>query len=317
MPKHFSMTRLATKTRCLLFTLLLPLALTGCTTYVNAPNGDLSGSARQPYDLDYRVVEDQTYTPPDWPQPLQADVYLPETHGEARRPAVMMVHGGGWEGRTRDDMTPIAERFVKRGYVVINVSYRFAPEYRFPAQLNDLQVARHWINDHANEWRVDSKRIAGFGYSSGAHMVSLLALVAGTDSKLDSPYGGEDTGLAAVISGGTPADLRLWDSGRLLIQLMNGTEAERPTAYAEASPIFHVHRDAPPFFLFHGNWDDLVPPEQAEKFMQALENDGNHVELLWMNGRGHITTFLFRGSAESAALDFLAREMPDPDAAGQ
>ncbi|MGM8848935.1 alpha/beta hydrolase fold domain-containing protein [Salinicola halophyticus] len=311
MPKRFPFPRLSATARCLLSALLLPLALAGCTTYVNAPESDLPTAAQQPHDLDYRVLEDQTYTPPDWPQALQADVYLPETRDEARRPAVMMVHGGGWEGRTRDDMTPIAKRFVKRGYVVVNVSHRFAPEYRFPAQLHDLQVARHWIDDHAKQWRIDPQRIAGFGYSSGAHLVSLLALVAGTDSDLDAPYGGRDTGFAAVISGGTPADLRLWDSGRLLIQLMNGTQAERPTAYAEASPIFHVHPDAPPFFLFHGSWDDLVPPEQPEKFMQALEDDGNHVELLWMNGRGHITTFLFRGSAESAALEFLVREMPD------
>ncbi|OLO03380.1 alpha/beta hydrolase [Salinicola socius] len=294
----------------LLPALLVCALISGCTTYINAPDRDVPETARQPHDLDYRVVEDQTYTPPDWPKPLQADVYLPDTEGEARRPAVMMVHGGGWEGRSRDDMTPIAERFVRRGYVVVNVSYRFAPAYRFPAQLRDLQVARRWINAHADQWRVDPQRIAGFGYSSGAHLVSLLALVAGTDSELDAPYGGSDSGFAAVVSGGTPADLRLWDSGRLLIQLMNGTEAERPTAYAEASPIFHVHPDAPPFFLFHGSWDDLVPPEQAEAFLQALENEGNHVELLWMNGRGHITTFLFRGSAESAALDFLAREMP-------
>lgn len=286
-------------------------ALSGCTTYINTPDREAPDAAQQPYDLDYRVIENQTYTPQDWPEALQADVYLPKTEGQASRPAVMMVHGGGWEGRSRDDMTPIAKRFVKRGYVVVNVSYRFAPQYRFPAQLDDLQIARHWINDHTDEWRVDPRRIAGFGYSSGAQMVSLLALVAGTDSELEKPYGGQDTGFAAVISGGTPADLRLWDSGRLLIQLMNGTQAERPTAYAEASPVFHVHPDSPPFFLFHGSWDDLVEPEQAETFMQALENDGNHVELLWMNGRGHITTFLFRGSAESAALDFLAREMPD------
>lgn len=297
----------------LLPALLACVLLSGCTTYVNAPDGDLPSTLQQPRDLDYRVVENRTYTPPDWPQPLKADIYLPKSSGETRRPAVMMVHGGGWEGRSRDDMTPIAKRFVRRGYVVVNVSYRFAPAYRFPAQLHDLQVARHWIDDHADEWRIDPQRIAGFGYSSGAHLVSLLALVAGTDSELDAPYGGSDTGFAAVVSGGTPADLRLWDSGRLLIQLMDGTEAERPTAYAEASPVFHAHRDAPPFFLFHGSWDDLVPPEQAETFMQALEAKGNHVELLWMNGRGHITTFLFRGSAESAALDFLAREMPAPN----
>ncbi|WP_232825279.1 alpha/beta hydrolase [Salinicola sp. RZ23] len=290
--------------------LMLGMALGGCSTYVNAPDVSGAAAARTPQGLDYQVLPDQLFTPGDWPQPLSADVYLPDTAGDAMRPAVMMVHGGGWEGRSKEDMTPIAKRFARHGYVVINVSYRFAPEFRFPAQLHDLQLARHWIDAHAAEWRIDPGRIAGLGYSSGAHLVSLLALVAGTDSPLDRPYGGADTGFAAVVSGGTPADLRLWDSGRLLIQLLGGTKEELPGAYASASPVTHVHAGAPPFFLFHGTWDDLVPPEHARVLFTALQSHGVHVELYWMRWRGHITAFLLRGDAEDAALDFLAREMP-------
>lgn len=290
--------------------LLMSVALGGCSTYVNAPDDSGAAAARTPQGLDYQVLHDQRFTPADWPQTLTADIYLPDTPDTELRPAVMMVHGGGWEGRSKDDMTPIAKRFARHGYVVINVSYRFAPEFRFPAQLHDLQLARHWIDAHTAEWRIDRARIAGLGYSSGAHLVSLLALVAGTDSPLDRPYGGADTGFAAVVSGGTPADLRLWDSGRLLIQLLGGTKEELPEAYAAASPLTHVHAGAPPFFLFHGTWDDLVPPEHARVLFTALQSHGVHAELYWMRWRGHITAFLLRGDAEAAALDFLAREMP-------
>lgn len=295
---------------------LLSVSLTGCAGhYYESGSVPVSKFKHDNgINYDYRVLSNQSFTPSDWPETLKADVYLPDTPGGNLRPAVMLVHGGGWEGRSRADLTPMAKRFARAGYVAINVSYRYAPAYRFPAQLHDVQIARRWINDNAEAWHIDRERVAGIGYSSGAHLIALLALVAGTESDLDSPYGGRDTGFAAVVSGGTPADLRLWDSGPLLIQLMNGTKAQRPEAYAEASPVYHVHPGAPPFFLFHGTRDDLVPPEQPLALREALLRCGDSVELFWMRGRGHISAFLFRGDAESAALDFLAREM-GPDTA--
>lgn len=87
---------------------------------------------------------------------------------------------------------------------MFNVDYRFAPDYIFPAQLHDLQVARTWLNRHAEQYRLDVSQVSGFGFSSGAHLIALMALVASSDDAdadadaLNQPYGGPDTTLSAV-----------------------------------------------------------------------------------------------------------------------
>jgi acetyl esterase/lipase len=47
-------------------------------------------------------------------------------------------------------------------------------------------------------------------------------------------------------------------------------EADHPEVFANASPTFRVHPDAPPFFVLQGANDTLVPVESARTFVQRL-----------------------------------------------
>jgi acetyl esterase/lipase len=253
------------------------------------------------------VVTDVRFSPEDWPEALFADLYLPNgLSGPA--PVVLMVHGGGWERRSRADMDWLAEAIASRGFAVMNIDYRFAPEYRFPAQLHDLQVARQWLNRHAEDYDLNSEQVSGFGFSSGAHLVALLATVASSDSVLNQPWGGPATGLDAVVAGGTPADLTAFGSGKLLRQFLGADPDEQPELYRQASPVTHVNEQTPPFFLFHGDLDMLVPFEQARRLEQALASAGVYHELYEMHLRGHVTSFLSAGSLVDEAMAFLMKQ---------
>ncbi|ENO15127.2 alpha/beta hydrolase [Marinobacter nanhaiticus D15-8W] len=282
--------------------LLVSLLMCACTRHINAPQRIVDTP-----DTEWTLQENRVYTPADWPEPLHADIYLPQ--GPGPHPAVLTVHGGGWERRSPEDMEWIAEELASNGFAVMNVEYRFAPQYRFPAQLHDLQQAMHWLNDNAERLDIDADRLAGFGYSSGAHLVSLLALVASEGGELDEPYGGPETRLDAVVSGGTPSDLRKFDSGELVVQFLGDTKQAMPDRYAAASPVTHVTPQAPPFFLFHGGWDSLVPLDHATDFQATLAADGVATEMMILRWRGHILTFLTSHQAVDAAIQFLYRQL--------
>ncbi|SDO10098.1 Acetyl esterase/lipase [Halomonas shengliensis] len=292
--------------------LLASLGLAGCAS----THLDSDGREVVAHDIDMPNGEPETvrdlgelrYTPDDWPEPLNARVLLPEGDDGSLRPAALLVHGGGWRNRTPDDMEAIAESLSRRGFVTLNIEHRFAPEHRFPAQLHDLQQAMAWLHANATAWRVDTERVVGVGFSSGAHLVSLLAL-AGSDGPLSSPHGGEHARLAAVVAGGTPTDLFKFDDGRLVVQFLGGTRAEVPEQYRLASPARQIPEAPPPFFLFHGTWDTLVPVDHATDFYQALRDQGGEAELFLQHGRGHFLSFLTRGSAIDAGLDFLERQV--------
>ncbi|MCL7942673.1 alpha/beta hydrolase [Marinobacter sp. ATCH36] len=275
-------------------------ALTACASHENAPEQ----SVPKP-ETGFETQSNITFSPDGWPQSLQADLYLPR--GEKPMPAALLVHGGGWERRSREDMNWIAEHLASRGFAVMNIDYRFAPEYTFPAQLYDLQVAMSWLHSQADTHHLDRNAISAFGFSSGAHLVSLMALVAESGHPLNQPHGGEHAKPVAVVAGGLPGDLRAFGSGKLIRQFLDGEQEDIPGVYQAASPITHITTGAPPFFLFHGAQDMLVPASQAKEFRARLTDHGVESELYLMHLRGHITSFLTAGDAVEKATDFLAR----------
>ncbi len=250
-----------------------------------------------------RQILDFAYTPPDWPQTLRADLYLPQKSGLI--PVVIVIHGGGWANRSREDMTSISEELAQQGYAVMNLNYRFAPTFTFPAQLDDLQQARSWLAANADLYQLDLNRVNAWGYSSGAHLAALLG-------SLDSQPPGTDPAqklprLRAVVAGGIPADLREYAESPIVTRFMGGTRDEMPERYAEASPFYHVSADDPPVFLYHGKLDVLVEVDQSINYYDALLASGVESELYLHSLRGHMTMFLFGGDAEARAIDFLNR----------
>ncbi len=155
-----------------IFVLSALASVPGCSSYY----GEERQTGVQPETTDYDIVQGLTYTPTDWPQALKGDLYLPQQNKPS--PVILMVHGGGWNSRSPADMVWIAEELAGHGFAVFNIAYRFAPEYTFPAQLHDLQLARQWLGDNGERYQLDTQRVSGFGFSSGAHLIALLATVA-------------------------------------------------------------------------------------------------------------------------------------------
>lgn len=281
------------------------LLLGACTTHINAPDDPV-----MPKHTPFEERLNIRYSPVDWPEALHADIYLAQRPSPG--PAVLVVHGGGWEGRSRADMTDTARELARHGFTTMNIDYRFAPEHQYPAQLRDLQKALDWLRQNHGEMNIDPQRIAGFGYSSGAHLVSLLATVTSSDHPDQAPWNPDQRGLVAVVAGGLPADLRTFDSGRLLKQFLGDTREAMPARYRRASPAAWVTPDTPPHLLFHGTWDRLVPVSQARDYQQRLATAGVSNQLLLMRGQGHVTSFLFQGTVMDEALAFLYRHAVSP-----
>lgn len=244
------------------------------------------------------------YTPDHWPESLVAEVIHPNANID-NLPIMLLVHGGGWQRRSYEDMQPLAEHWAKQGFITVNIAYRFAPEYQFPAQLHDVQLAMRWIDSKRTEWNSPYSPLVAFGFSSGAHLVSLMGNVAGQNSELDRPYGGSITRPNLVILGGLPSDLQKWDRGRLIEDFLGGPRTEIPERYALASPITHIHANTPPTFMFHGKLDRLVPPDHASDYYEALRQQGILTELKMLPLRGHVSSFVFRGSSVRAADEFI------------
>lgn len=276
--------------------LLLAGLLSACSQHIGKP----AQPGPPPVAASYAITRDILFTPPDWPQPLLADVYRPD--GAGPFPSVLLIHGGAWKRGDRAQVEGLAERIAARGYLVVNTTYRLVPRYIFPAQLHDVQQALRWMRLEGPKHGVDPTRIGSYGYSAGAHLAALLGHAA-DDPKLGDPL----TEVKAIVAGGTPADLRLYEGGHLVPGFMGGSREERPEVFAAASPVAHINPGDPPVFQYHGTLDDYVPFEQAEHYRAALDQAGITNELFVIRGHGHISAFFADGDAVRASLDFLDR----------
>ena len=286
------------------------LALGACASDLNQPRKTLPAEAT--YRLE-RSIGGIEYTPADWPQPLFADLHLPQRRGPL--PVVITVHGGGWAKCGRGDMDAIGKKLVRHGYAVLNVSHRLAPRFTFPAQLHDLKQALGWVVANAERYRLDVRHINAWGYSSGAHLVALLA-----SRKSDQPNSRLSFGLPplrAVVAGGIPADLLKYPDSGIINRFIGGNGNELATVWADASPVNHVSDDDPPVFLYHGKLDILVGADQSSNYYAALRAGGVDAELYLHNWFGHFGMFLFGGDAEARAIAFLDRNNTLPTTLAQ
>ncbi len=231
---------------------------------------------------------------------LQLDIAMPK-EGAGPFPAVVCVHGGGWHSGSRKSYTPVIWQCAQRGYVGVTVSYRFAPQHQFPAQIEDVKAAVRWLRANAAKYKIDPDRIGATGGSAGGHLVGMLG-VASKEDKLEGNggnaelssrvqavvpmFGGFDLTVAWEHSTQQPpvqaAYLRKVGEG-----LIGGAPRAKPDAWKAASPVTYATKDDPPFLLIHGTADTLVLLEQSELMEKRLREVGVPVQLMRVQDAGH------------------------------
>jgi acetyl esterase/lipase len=270
----------------------LPL-LFGCSTHVGRPE---AGSLRKPLSVSYAVKKNIEYAPG-----RTADAWIP--NGTKSHPGVVLIHGGGWSSGKREHMNYIAKRLARRGYSVLNISYRLAPRHLYPAAVEDAKSALRFFRDNAETFNADPSRIGAFGYSAGAQLAAMLGV---TESDF---AGGSVERVGAVVAGGLPADFTRWPKSPIIGKFIGKPLPEARARWREGSPVSHVDENAPPMFLYHARRDKLVEIEQAEIMHAALQEANVHSELYAVGWWGHVTLFVLNRSAVRAGIDFLDRTL--------
>jgi acetyl esterase len=98
---------------------------------------------------------------------------------EARLPLLVFFHGGGWTVGDLDSYDPLCRELANKAQCsLLSVDYRLAPEYPFPAAVDDAYTATVWAREHAHELRVDGARIAVGGDSAGGNLAAVTAILA-------------------------------------------------------------------------------------------------------------------------------------------
>ena len=216
---------------------------------------------------------------------LKLDAWIPE--GKGPFPAVVLVHGGGWNhGDKADNFRWVFEPLSKAGFAWFSVNYRLAPSYRYPAAIDDVVAAIEYVEAHAAQYHIDPKRIALSGESAGGHIVAYIA--ARYDRKLH---------IAAVVPFYPATDFEKLVEGpdktpnafRGVTQFVNVTTIDDAArkVLRQASPVTWVHKGMPPFLFIHGTADQLCNFRQTQEMCDKMRQAGSACEIYAVQGAPH------------------------------
>ncbi len=217
---------------------------------------------------------------------LQGDLYLPKTRGSM--PALVAVHGGGWQQGARNAFQHCGPHLATQGYAVFAISYRFAKkgQIAFPQAIQDVMAGVQFVRGSAAALGIDPNRIALIGAS----------IFAG--GYPDDPHAGVETGVKVLAGVYGVYDLAaMWEAYRVASPLDNNIEnflgaalPENRQLYFDASPISYATyaNNKTAVLLAYGTEDDLVDRRpHSEAFLKALKQAGFFARSCVVQGAGH------------------------------
>jgi acetyl esterase/lipase len=234
---------------------------------------------------------------------LTLDVYRPSTPGP--HPVLLQVYGGAWQRGSPEDNASFATWFASRGYVVVAVDYRHAPESRWPAQIQDVRSALGWIEAHSVENEADVTRVAMIGRSAGAQLALLAAYQSGKQlvRGVVSYYGPTDL----VQGWREPPHPDPLSVRTILETYLGGTPDTAAAAYEAASPTTYVTARVPPTLLIYGSRDHIVAPRFGRELDARLRDAGAPSVLLEIPWAEHAFDALPNGLSGQIALYYTER----------
>ena len=192
----------------------------------------------------------------------------PEISPSRKRPAVLIIPGGGYAMTSDREADPIALRFLSRGYVPFVLRYSCAPN-RFPTQLREAAMAMRYIRDNAKEYEVNASMVAAIGFSAGGHLCGTIGTM------FDCPE----------VQSIAPARMLRPDALALCYPVTVGWGATHEGTMENISGgdqqlrqrlslDRQVRPDMPPTFLWHSRDDDRVPCRNSLILAQAMDEAG-------------------------------------------
>jgi acetyl esterase/lipase len=211
-------------------------------------------------------------------QELKMDVYRPKAGGD-KLPACVLVHGGGWVAGDKERFTPLAIGLAQRGYVVANIEYRLGPVAKYPAAVQDCNLAVRFVRAQAARFGLDPNRIGAWGGSAGGHLVAMMAAAPTEGKFLTGDNRNVSARVQATVDMAGPTELnneksienyRKQKEESYGFKWIGKLYDDAPELYKEASPITYLSKETGPILFLTGALDNPARDSAAMEKLKAL-----------------------------------------------
>lgn len=237
------------------------------------------------------------------------DIYLPQTV-KTSYPVVIYIYGSAWQSNNSktSDMSTVGAALLTAGYAVVSINHRSSSDAKWPAQINDVKAAIRFVRATATQYKFDTCFIAMCGSSSGGHLSGIAGLtrnvkvfnLGSTSMNIEGtlgPYTSCSSSVDAVCDWFGPKYLAKMDScGNTTSHTADNSPGSMilgcaikqcPNNAALLEHKTYIDSSDPPFLIFHGTADNVVPYCASVFLNKDLKALGVQSEYVEVPGGGH------------------------------
>lgn len=239
---------------------------------------------------------------------LKLNVFKPRKSSAEKLPVIIFVHGGDWNSGNKNTYGFLGRNFAKRDVVTVIPNYTLSPNANYDTMANQIAEVLKWTVSNVSEYGGDSNQIFLMGHSAGGH---LIALISTNPKYLES---------ISLIKGVILDDAAGLDMFSYLQQYppksdnnYKTTWTQDPEKWKEASPLYYLSQDVPPFLIYVGTKTYPSIKTQNASFLKRLHDLQPNVSPIFLKKKHvpMITQFFWPWSNRyDEILKFMEKKQP-------
>ena len=198
----------------------------------------------------------------------------------------VFIHGGSWRSGNKNLYNFLGSRMARKGVVSVIINYPLSPEGDYNDMAFACAMAVKWVHEKIHKFGGDKNKIFVSGHSAGGHLAALISV---RQEYFDSTgFKSPIRGVILIDAAGLDMFGYLKEEKKTPLHSYLRTFTNDPKAWKEASPLYHLHKDMPPFLIYRGERTYPSILKSNEKFVNALRPYVSSVNYKVLKRKKHI-----------------------------
>ncbi len=230
-----------------------------------------SCSVRKYEDVPYLENSTLTVTP-------TLNIFTSKKKEKQDSPVLIFVHGGNWNSGKKEFYNFFGNNFARKGVTTVVVGYSLSPKVNYDVMADQTAQAIQWIKNNISQFNGDPNQIFLTGHSAGGHLLALAAM--------NPKYNIEPGTISGIIlndAAGLDMHHYLQNNPPTSGNDYLTTWTNDPENWKDASPIFYLNENTPPFLIYLGKKTYPSITTANQRFLQEIRSIKPDTEFVLLN----------------------------------
>lgn len=214
------------------------------------------------------------------------NIFVPNNSKNKKLPVLIYVYGGNWNSGSKETYSFFGRNFARKDVVTVIPDYTVSPKANVDQMTTEIATAIKWVQKNIAQYNGDPNKIFVTGHSAGGQI--------GANAVLNPKFGVDETSISGIIlNDAAGIDMKDYLEKNPPTEVDNylATWSNDPEKWYQASPIYFLDKNSPPFMIYVGEKTYQSIKTANEHFLTKLHEFQPDVKPIFINKK-HIPMIL-------------------------